>query len=422
MEVTVLGRYNFKNACKVLSNENRIILVNRDTGGWLKISKQCYDILKIGIENNFTEEEVLNNLADDEDRHYFTSLFSKIKELDVIYDINEGDINTNKIDTFYFALTNRCNLDCLHCSVDAQFIGGDDYFNTEQIFRIINKIKEYSPKNIVFTGGEPLIRRDFIEILKHTSRGYSGNISLMTNGTLVNQENVKVLSLLLDHIDISMDGVDEETCSVIRGRGVFEKVINSVKLLQDNKFEKITLSMVLTKNNEPYMERFKKLNGELKTKPIIRAFMALGRGKTNRDKLMADVSKTPEGKPSLNNNQINREIRACSCGAGCKEIFINYDGMMYPCNLLTGDEYRIGCINDIEAIRSCFQNLDYKLSTAYKALCEIQPDIYHKCKECNVNLFCWTCLAELDRFKENDEIFNRKCIDSKRHLTMKIWS
>lgn len=421
----MLGKYNFTESCKVLSNENRLIITNRDTGGWLKISKQCYDVLKLGIDNDLTEGELLNKLADDDDRSYFAFLFAKLKELDVVYDIDkDGDRSLKKkykIDTIYFALTHRCNLNCIHCSVDAQLSSGEDYFSTEQVFRIIDKIKEYNPENIIFTGGEPLLRKDFIEILKYASKVYSGNISIMTNGTLISKENVKILSLLLNYIDISMDGVDEESCSVIRGKGVFQKVMNSIKLLQDNDFNKITLSMVLTRNNEHFMEHFRQLNNELKTRPIFRAYMALGRGKTNRDKLMTPVAQATKDKPSGESKYNSRDMRACSCGAGYKELFINYDGVMYPCNLLIGDEYKIGNINDINVIESYFENLNCKESLAYKALNEIQPDIYHKCKDCNVNMFCWTCLVELDKLRENEELFNEKCIDSKNYLTKELW-
>lgn len=421
----MLGRYNFTEFCKILSNENRLILTNRGTGGWLKISKQCYGVLKLGIDNNLTEGELLSKLADDDDRNYFASLFEKLKELDVIYDIDKDGVRSikkiDKIDTIYFALTNRCNLNCIHCSVNAQLSIEEDYLNTECIFRIIDKIKEYNPKNLIFTGGEPLLRKDFIEILKYTSKVYSGNISIMTNGTLISRKNVKVLSLLLNCIDISIDGVDEETCSIIRGKGVFEKVMNSVKLLQENDFNKITLSMVLTKNNENFMERFRQLNDELRTRPIFRVYMSLGRGKTNRNKLMTPVMQIHEDKLSGQTKHSNRDMRACSCGAGYKELFINYDGEMYPCNLLIGDRYKIGSINDIEVIGSYFENLNCSESLSYKALNEIQPDVYHRCKDCNVNMFCWTCLVELDKLRENIELFNEKCIESKNYLTKELW-
>ena len=62
----------------------------------------------------------------------------------------------------------------------------------------------------------------------------------MTNGTLITPKNVKEIVSQIDSIDISLDGADEESCAVIRGKGVFEKVVSSIKLLQSHGFSKIT--------------------------------------------------------------------------------------------------------------------------------------------------------------------------------------
>ena len=48
----------------------------------------------------------------------------------------------------------------------------------------------------------------------------------MTNGTLITPKNVKEIVSQIDSIDISLDGADEESCAVIRGKGVFEKVVS----------------------------------------------------------------------------------------------------------------------------------------------------------------------------------------------------
>jgi len=54
----------------------------------------------------------------------------------------------------------------------------------------------------------------------------------MTNATLINADNVRIIVNSVDSIDISLDGVDERTASIVRGEGVFGKVISSIKLLK----------------------------------------------------------------------------------------------------------------------------------------------------------------------------------------------
>lgn len=74
-----------------------------------------------------------------------------------------------------------------------------------------------------------------------------------------------------------------KTCSIIRGKGIFNKVIESVKLLQNNGFHQISLSIVTGDKNEYIEEKFRELSDKLKTKAIIRRFMSIGRGKDSKE-------------------------------------------------------------------------------------------------------------------------------------------
>lgn len=105
----------------------------------------------------------------------------------------------------------------------------------------------------------------------------------MTNGTLITPKNVKEIVSQIDSIDISLDGADEESCAVIRGKGVFEKVVSSIKLLQSHGFSKISISMVLSANNVRYTKQFMELNESLNTTPMLRALSYEGRAKENKD-------------------------------------------------------------------------------------------------------------------------------------------
>ena len=75
----------------------------------------------------------------------------------------------------------------------------------------------------------------------------------------------------VNNIDISLDGADEESCSVIRGKGVFDRVVNNIDILKQKGFENISLSMVLSNNNLRYAQQFFELNRKLHTFPMLRA-------------------------------------------------------------------------------------------------------------------------------------------------------
>ena len=90
-----------------------------------------------------------------------------------------------------------------------------DYFDPTQLKHtqewtgIIDKIVDIEPGGIVLTGGEPLLRKDFFEIIRYLRSKYNGKVALATNATLINDDNVKLLAELIDKFDISIDGVDE---------------------------------------------------------------------------------------------------------------------------------------------------------------------------------------------------------------------
>jgi radical SAM protein with 4Fe4S-binding SPASM domain len=114
-------------------------------------------------------------------------------------------------------LTYRCNLACEHCYLDA---GGkpqvhDDAFadrselTTEQCFKVADDIATFAPEAVtILTGGEPLLRRDILEIVRHANSrglwvvvGTNGVKITPTLAALLKHEGVRGLSLSLDALD-----------------------------------------------------------------------------------------------------------------------------------------------------------------------------------------------------------------------------
>lgn len=415
--------YKFMDHCKVLKNNDRVVFVNRNTGEWLKISEQCYRILNLGT-GKMSESQLIARLADKEDQEYFKKLFEKLRSMGLISSSEKADEYCQNIKQIYFAVTHRCNLKCIHCCFNAAFGSDKDILSTDEVLNIVDKIIACSPELITFTGGEPLLRKDFIKILEYTAERFNGKISLSTNATLINSRNVKILSSLLSSIDISLDGVDEESCSLLRGPGVFDKVMESVRLLKENGLDKISLSMVLVDGNRHLEDEFRKLNEKLGTMPLIRNFSPTGRGKINKDLLQKEaVSKKPKTLTFSESElkSIRKGLKSCCCGAGRNQFIINYDGSIYPCGLLIKDDYKMGNVNEIRDIKS-YMNIIAGKSPAYKALNQIEPDMFHRCRDCNVNLFCWSCLNDIEQIKNSPlEDFQERCLSRKQLLSKFIW-
>ena len=65
-----------------------------------------------------------------------------------------------------WAITNICNLHCIHCNMDSG-IGLKNELNTEECFKIIDELRENNVQKICFFGGEPFARKDFLKIVDY---------------------------------------------------------------------------------------------------------------------------------------------------------------------------------------------------------------------------------------------------------------
>ena len=131
----------------------------------------------------------------------------------------------------FWNTTNKCNLSCAHCYISA---GPDkqrpDELSSDEAKAFIDDLARIKVPLLMFTGGEPLVRDDFWEILSYaTSKAMKTAVS--TNGTLITKNVAKKLQDLgVEYVGISLDGAHEETHDNIRNQsGSFKKVIHALK-------------------------------------------------------------------------------------------------------------------------------------------------------------------------------------------------
>ena len=141
-----------------------------------------------------------------------------------------------------WALTSRCNCRCFYCS---EFKNNYSELETDQIFRLIDGFKKLGTKKIHYTGGEPLLRKDFISIVEYTwSRKIS--VSLSTNGILL-KDKIDLLKGKIESVNLNFDG--PEAChNKVKGQGAHKNLLETMRMLNDNKVE-IILTMTLRNDN-----------------------------------------------------------------------------------------------------------------------------------------------------------------------------
>ncbi len=130
-------------------------------------------------------------------------------------------------------LTQRCNLACAHCYLDAETLqrGSADELTTDEVCELLDEIASRSNETlVVLTGGEPLLRRDLEALVAHGSRR-GLNMVVGTNGVLLDDSRVHALiSAGVMGLGISLDSLDPARHDRFRGcEGSWTKTLGGME-------------------------------------------------------------------------------------------------------------------------------------------------------------------------------------------------
>lgn len=151
-------------------------------------------------------------------------------------------------------LTHKCNLNCVHCYCTG--LEGKE-LTTEEWKKILDRLQKEGCLTLCFTGGEPLIRGDFLELYSYAkAKGFI--ITLFTNGQALTTEIVNYLMKSPPMaIEITLNGITKRTYeSITRVEGSFAKVMITIKELK-KKGLPLLLKTNLLKQNKNELGRIK---------------------------------------------------------------------------------------------------------------------------------------------------------------------
>ncbi len=157
------------------------------------------------------------------------------------------DLFHREIDYLRVSITERCNLNCIYC-------GKEDCrkknveLSPETIGRLVRAFSKCGIKKVRITGGEPLVRSDVCEIVRHI-RETPGieTIGLTTNGVLLEQYAALLAAAGLQSVNISLDSTDGSTYRHLTGADVLDRVLRGITAAQDAGLAPIKLNAVLMK-------------------------------------------------------------------------------------------------------------------------------------------------------------------------------
>lgn len=139
------------------------------------------------------------------------------------------------------ALTYRCNLRCKVCHLKQLLPQGEE-LTSAQVRRLVDEAAALGVRELVLTGGEPMLRGDIFDICHYANfRGLKCIVT--TNGTLFSYDFCEKLAESgVAHIHISVDGL-EITQDSLRGLGTFEKIVKGIGFLNEFRFSKRFFSL-----------------------------------------------------------------------------------------------------------------------------------------------------------------------------------
>ncbi len=125
------------------------------------------------------------------------------------------------------SLTSRCNLHCFYCHNEGQMATKQE-MTADEIEILLKVASKLDIKSVKFTGGEPLLRNDIVDIVVRASK-YMEDVSITTNGTLLAPMAEKLKAAGLNRINISLDTVDRKKYEEITGEDMLDEVLNGIK-------------------------------------------------------------------------------------------------------------------------------------------------------------------------------------------------
>ena len=150
-----------------------------------------------------------------------------------------------KLREIILSLTNRCNLRCAMCQIPENKNGQE--LTTDEVKALIKDALTLTPHSIVFSGGEPLLRKDIFELISFVSQ-HNVRSCLTSNGTLLDEETAnKLAEAGVNVVNISIEG-PEDVHDSLRGKGNYQRALEALKNLSRYKIETTLATLVCRQN------------------------------------------------------------------------------------------------------------------------------------------------------------------------------
>ncbi len=315
-------------------------------------------------------------------------------------------------------LTYRCNERCIHCYIDDET--KQEYpkeLSTVEWKRVLKELRDLGCMSVLLTGGEVLLRKDFLEIAAYAAK--LGMLTdIYTNGYLLTEEMLlQLLSLYPNSVSFSLyGGTASVHDQVTQVPGSFERSLRMIKLAKQAGAD-VYIKSVFLRQNLDDMDRLYALCRELEIplhanltvvdsqNGVSADFCRLsGHEQLQKALALLDTEKPGEGNPPP------RDPDAQICNAGKNMLSISPDGDVFPCIMM---KEWLGNVKQ-ESLHQIWQRLAVR-----EGVCSLtMRDLCPECGQCNFLDTCSLCPGRTGTSKERRPVPSDVCEQARERLDL----
>ena len=277
-------------------------------------------------------------------------------------------------------LTAKCNLDCIHC-YHVKCLSAE--MSTEEIKRVLDELASLGSMELTLSGGEPLLKSDFPDIISYAVEKTGFSVKLFSNLTLLTKSIADLLaSLPLNSVETTILGPDEFSHDSLTGcAGSFKKLLGAIKMLKERGV-KLSAKTVVMKPNRDKLAAMYRLADKLEI-PFHHDDGVFVESSGKRKPLSLQISDSEiERLRSISGMETDSSPGLCNIGKSVMSI--GPDGSVYPCGAFPEEagNVRETSLGDI-----------WRNSPVMQRVRSISDEDYRVCRNCAYLMRCNGCIA-----------------------------
>lgn len=248
-------------------------------------------------------------------------------------------------------ITNQCNYMCKYCIFSSNCKKDKNELDTKECIHIIDELHKNGFNILKITGGEPLLRKDIIDIIKY-AKEKDMKVDISTNASLITDTlAIEIKKTNIDMVHVSLDGHNKAIHEEARGENTFDRTVRGIRKLVE-RLVYLRIGTVLFKENENHIEDIIKFVTDLEVNEIIFSIMEpcgrldgdysnyITKSKDELKNEIKNLQTKYKGKIKINYNWEENPILDI-CPAGKKFIFINNLGEVSRCTWIKEKGYSL---------------------------------------------------------------------------------